>query len=303
MVLRHVLICLLSNLEALEITLEVIKWILVAIVGLCVGSFLNVVIYRLPNGINLAKPRSFCPTCNHKLAWYDNIPVFAWLFLKGKCRYCGTKISPRYMVVELLTMGLWLLTYYYFGHYNISICIVTFIVISCFIAIFFIDAKHYIIPDSLVLIIGGCGLVSVIMSAITETGIIPLEWSFNIYFSSISIGWAERLIGLGITVVIYLIVSLIEKLLNREIIGGGDLKLFAAVSLFLGARLLLLGIFFGAVFALLVELPFASLLKRNTDEEGGGAILPFGPYLTLGFTVALFYGLPLINLYLGLFSI
>ena len=92
MVLRHVLICLLSNLEALEITLEVIKWILVAIVGLCVGSFLNVVIYRLPNGINLAKPRSFCPTCNHKLAWYDNIPVFAWLFLKGQCRSCRTKI-------------------------------------------------------------------------------------------------------------------------------------------------------------------------------------------------------------------
>ena len=149
--------------------MDIVYLIIFFILGTLMGSFFTVVGSRLPRREDFIKSRSHCDNCGHELSLLDMIPMISYLILHGKCRYCGTKISPRYMVVELLTMGLWLLTYYYFGHYNISICIVTFIVISCFIAIFFIDAKHYIIPDSLVLIIGGCGLVSVIMSAITET--------------------------------------------------------------------------------------------------------------------------------------
>lgn len=278
------------NIETLENLLKIFYWILVAIIGLCVGSFLNVIIYRLPRKINLAKPRSFCPNCDHKLAWYDNIPVFAYIGLGGKCRYCRKKITPRYMIVELLTMGMWLWTYALFGQYNLPICILSFIVISALIAIAFIDAELYIIPDSLNLLILICGVIAT-------------ACQFNIKYINgpVSVGqvdWVERLIGFGAVIVIFLIVSLIEAIIKKEIIGGGDIKLFGAISLLLGWRLLALGIFFGAILALVIGFPVAKL----TDKEGseGGKILPFGPFLAMGFIISLFYGLPLISLYLGL---
>ena len=84
-----------------------VTFVLFAVLGLMIGSFLNVVVYRLPRGMNLAKPASHCTSCGHKLAWYDNIPVFSYLFLRGKCRYCGAAVSPRYILVETANCALW----------------------------------------------------------------------------------------------------------------------------------------------------------------------------------------------------
>ena len=112
-------------------------YILAGILGLCVGSFLNVVIYRLPNGMNLAKPDSHCTTCDYMLKWYDNIPVLSYIILGGKCRKCKQKISPRYMLVELLNALLWLLAAHLFWEKSIVYAVLTAVVLSTLVCIFF----------------------------------------------------------------------------------------------------------------------------------------------------------------------
>ena len=140
---------------------ELIYGIIIAFIvvfGLCFGSFLNVVIYRLPNNMNIAFPSSHCPNCNYKLKWYDNIPVLSYIILKGKCRNCKEKISPRYMIVEILTAILILVCYLKF---DLSLMfILSSIAVMVYICITFIDSKHYIIPDSLNIILG---IISVVL--------------------------------------------------------------------------------------------------------------------------------------------
>ena len=128
---------------------EVILCIYTVLVGLCVGSFLNVLIYRLPREESLISPPSHCPSCNTPIKWYDNIPIFSYLFLGGKCRSCKTKISPRYIAVEALNAALWVLCLFAFEMSFYSVFAMLFC--SCMIAVFFIDLKHMIIPDSLVI--------------------------------------------------------------------------------------------------------------------------------------------------------
>ena len=258
-----------------ESVYEVLIFIFICLFSLCFGSFLNVVIYRLPNKMNLSKPSSHCPNCGYKLRWYDNIPILSYIFLLGKCRNCKEKISPRYMLVEGGTMILTILCYIKFG---LSLnFFISSILLMVFICIFFIDLKHYIIPDSLNLII-------------LILGIISLFTSFE--YGMFNINYVSKLIGLGVGVLLFILDLIIERLLNKEIMGGGDLKLFTAVGLFLGWELLLIGIFFGSLVACLVEIPL-SLNKKLRKEHK----LPFGPYLTIGFTISLFFGLELLNWY------
>ena len=121
--------------------------VLSGILGLCVGSFLNVVIYRVPNGMSIAKPNSHCPTCKYELRWYDNIPVISYLMLGGKCRSCKTHISFRYTAVEIANTLLWLLCALLFWRQSIPLACINMAVSSIFICIFFIDLEHKIIPD------------------------------------------------------------------------------------------------------------------------------------------------------------
>jgi leader peptidase (prepilin peptidase)/N-methyltransferase len=123
--------------------------LLVLVYGLLIGSFLNVLIYRIPRDESIAFPGSHCPTCDHKLSWYDNIPLFSYLSLKGKCRYCGTKISPQYPLIESLNAIVYLCLFIRFGF---SATFVFYaLVASALIAIAIIDLKELIIPDSLVI--------------------------------------------------------------------------------------------------------------------------------------------------------
>jgi prepilin signal peptidase PulO-like enzyme (type II secretory pathway) len=168
---------------------------LVALLGLVFGSFLNVLIYRLPIHKSIAFPASHCPKCSHKLAWYDNIPVVSYLLLKGKCRYCKEGISPRYLMVELINGGLWSLAYYAFGFNGLMVLACIFIAIC--LVITFIDLEHMIIPDSMNLGILTLGLINIFLPNRIES-------------MNLSITWIDQLIGFGFGVGFLLLIILVR---------------------------------------------------------------------------------------------
>lgn len=266
----------------MELILEIVILIFVAVFGLCFGSFLNVVIYRLPNKMNLSKPASHCPNCNYQLKWYDNIPVFSYLFLKCKCRKCHNPISPRYMTVELLTASLWIICYVRYGLSWLTL--IGIIAIMLWICMMFIDLEHYIIPDSLNIILAVMALIALFF--------------VNIENARFTINWADKLIGLCVGIIILLIVLFFEKVFKKEIMGGGDIKLIMGTGLLLGWQLLLFGIIIGSFIALLVEIPLMFNKEKRQNH-----VLPFGPYLATGFIISLLYGLSLIEGYLSLFGL
>jgi leader peptidase (prepilin peptidase)/N-methyltransferase len=141
---------------------------IVFVLGACVGSFLNVVIYRVPNHISVSKPaRSFCPSCKRQIAWYENLPLISWLALRGKCSGCGSTISFRYILVELLTALLYLATWFFFLETRgLGVVIAYWVLLSLFVAATFIDFEHFIIPDSVTL--GGAVAGMVFATAVPE---------------------------------------------------------------------------------------------------------------------------------------
>lgn len=279
----------------LELILEIVKAVFVFLFALAISSFLNVVIYRLPLKMNLSYPASHCPTCGHALAVKDNVPIFSYLFLRGKCRYCHTPISPRYMIVEAFGAFTVLANYFYLG--LTPLFFLTSILIFLFIVIFFIDLEHYFIPDSLNLIVFLLGCVSLFFG--------------NRIVGSISYNLQDKLYSLILNGTLVLLFYTLEKVFDKELIGGGDLKLFFGMGLFLGAKLEFLGIFFASCLALIVETLFKKSLKRKTlaevneedDSKNQKKAIPFGPYLTVGFLLAFYLGPILIHWYVNTFLI
>lgn len=256
----------------------IIALVLSGVIGLCVGSFLNVVIYRLPNKMSLAKPASHCPKCNNKIKWYDNIPVLSYLFLGGKCRYCKEHISFRYTIVEMLNAVLWMCCVLMFWEKSIPYSITAMFAISIFICIFFIDLEKMIIPDSLQIAL----LVVAVSSIFTE-------WDENNT-------WLVKLIGLLVCGGFFLIVHYFcIKMFNVEGIGGGDVKLFAVLGLFLGLTNAFLTILISSVTACLVLLAVKIIKKFDRNRE-----YPFAPFIIIGATVSLFFGYEIVQFYLSL---
>lgn len=243
------------------------------IYGAVIGSFLNVLVFRLPNKMSIVKPSSHCFTCGEPIKWYDNIPILSYLILGGKCRNCKTHISPQYFLVELFTAIIYVLTYLKFRESILTILIM--IVISCFIVIFLIDLKHLIIPDSMIIAIL---LMAIIGLFVKENNLLMIPVK-------------EKLMGLAVTILIWGIIYLAEKIFKKELMGLGDIKLFGVVGLLIGYKLLLLGIFIGSVIALITEVVF--LRHKNK-------LVPFGPYLVIGFTITIFFGLEILNWYSSL---
>lgn len=252
--------------------------VLSGILGLCVGSFLNVVIYRVPNGMSLAKPNSHCPTCKYELRWYDNIPVVSYLMLGGRCRSCKTHISFRYTAVEIANTVLWLLSALLFWRQSIPLACINMAVSSIFICIFFIDLEHKIIPDRFQVMLLLLGVASC--------------------FFDENVFWGSQLVG-GIAgfAVFYLISWLFEIFYHKEGLGGGDVKLAGVVGLLLGWERLLLGLLIATIPAAII----LSILSRG--KEGEGREFPFAPFLVLGFGTSMFFGTQIINWYLSLFGI
>lgn len=249
-----------------------------SVFGLCVASFLNVVIYRLPRGMNLAKPGSHCTKCDYQLRWYDNIPVISYLILGGKCRKCREPISPRYAVVELTGALLWFLCAFLFWEKSIPLAIIYMIVCAVFICIFFIDLEHMIIPDRFQVILLALGILSVFFDRDYE--------------------WLSHIIG-GVVgfLVFYLLSFCYEKICGNEGLGGGDVKLAGVVGLLLGWERLLLGLLIATIPAAIIML----ILKRGKDGED--RLFPFAPFLVIGFGISMLFGESVIDMYLSLFGL
>ena len=236
------------------------------VTGLIMGSFFNVIIYRLPRGESIVTPPSHCPTCNTKLKVKDLIPVMSFLFNKGKCRYCRSEISWQYPIVELLTAFIYLLTYLNFG-LTVKMFIYLFL-LSYLIIISLIDYNEIIIPN--VLSYSGI-IVGLILSLI-----------FN------HISFSQSILGLFIPSLSLLIIALIFK----GGMGIGDVKLVGMIGTFIGAKYTLLAIFLGALIGLIY-----GIIKLCKDEMNRKTPIPFAPFINLGAIIMIFYGNELINLY------
>ena len=232
--------------------------------GLATGSFLNCVIYRLETGGSFLKGRSFCPHCKHKLSWLDLIPVLGFVFLQGKCRYCGKKISLQYPLVELATGFLFVLAFWHFG-FGISL-IPWLFVLSSLIAIFVYDLKHYIIPDSLV-------FAAIVVAAV---------FNFNLLALLSALGAAG----------FFLAIVLISR---GKWMGVGDIKLAFLMGLMLSWPAILLALFLAFSIGAIIGLGLMAVGRKTFKSE-----VPFGPFLVIGTFIALFWGEIIIEWYLQL---
>jgi leader peptidase (prepilin peptidase)/N-methyltransferase len=246
----------------------------VFILGCCVGSFLNVCIYRLPQDLSIVAPRSYCPQCRAPIHGYDNIPLVSYLFLRGKCRNCGAKISWRYPLVEALTGAFAVALLLKFG---LTVSFFAFFAFTAaLLVITFIDLDHRIIPD--VISIPG----------------IPVGFGISFFLRDPS--WTESLIGiLAGGGSLYLVATVYEALTKREGMGGGDVKLLAMIGAWLGWKGVLFTLFFASLSGTVMG-GGAMLAMR----EGRHYAIPFGPFLAFGALAYLFFGPQLIDWYLNL---
>ena len=251
----------------------VILYPLLIILGACIGSFLNVVISRLPvKGAFLSNKRSCCPVCDEPIKPYDLVPVFSWIMLRGRCRNCKAGISLRYPLIELTGALLAAASYWRFGLEFASLLV--FGVTAVLLAISIIDFDTSEIPDSLIIAIGIFAIAAI--------------W----VMSGVSI--LERLIRLVVISVPLLVLSLI---INGAF-GGGDIKLMAACGFLLGWQATLLAFFIALLLAGCYAIYMISTKKRNRTEH-----MVFGPAICAGVAVSLFFGSEIISWYLQLFMI
>jgi len=251
-------------------------YVLSALLGLCVGSFLNVVIYRLPRDMSLAFPGSHCTACDYSLKWYDNIPVISWIMLGGKCRKCKAPISVRYTVVELANMAFWILSVALFWKTSPVYAVVCAVMCSVAICIFFIDLEHMLIYNRFILLMAAGGLITMFHDSYTR----PEDHLIG------------ALIGGGVFALFYFGAVLILK---REAMGFADVKLAAAAGLLLGWQKFILAILIGSVVGSFVLVILNRVKKQDRDTE-----YPFGPFIVGGILIALMAGEPILDWYIGL---
>lgn len=267
----------------------------VAVVGAVIGSFLNVVIHRLPREESVVLPASRCPECSTVIRPYDNVPVLSWLLLRGRCRSCKTRIPARYPAVELLTALLFALTFWAYSGLTLSLPF-DLIFVAAIIALVFIDAEHMILPD-----------------AITYPGIaftfVARLFVPNLYgVSSLATGdaalpvWLASLIGAVLGAIagggfLWLVGWLWKRFRGVDAMGLGDVKMMFMVGAYLGWPLTLLTIFIG-VFSGSVA---GVLLMARSGRRDMQMLLPFGIFLGIGAIVSMLAGRAIIEWYLGRF--
>lgn len=256
----------------LELLLGLIRFLL----GAALFSFMNVVAWRLPRGMDPLKGRSVCPQCGHTLGAPDLVPVFSWLFLRGRCRHCGAHIPARYLLVELLGGVLALgCTWRYGAAYALPgglfgmswAALLALAVCGILLSVSLIDAETQTIPDRLNLTLAVCGAVSVLLS--------PADW-------------LPHVIGaLCVSVPMFLLCLVIDGAF-----GGGDIKLMAAAGLFLGWQNTLLAMFFGIVFGGIYGIYLLATKKAGKKDH-----FAFGPFLCASIVIAMLFGGPVLEWY------
>ena len=257
---------------------------LVGFASLCIGSFLNVVIHRLPLEESVVHPRSRCPSCKNLIAWYRNIPVLSYLFLRGRCGDCRAPIGARYPLVELLTGAL--LTYAFWLNPSFLSWPFAVYFLGAMVACTFIDLDHWILPDKITLpgILVGLASSAVAPHLLLREG----RWGgFPFYPVAESI--TGVLFGGGI---LYAVAWGYLALADKEGLGGGDIKFLAMVGAFLGAKGALITLLFSSLTGALVGLFLIAFRGRKA-----GSAIPFGPFLAAGALLAFFFGLPVWNWY------
>ncbi|GFO58064.1 type 4 prepilin-like proteins leader peptide-processing enzyme [Geomonas silvestris] len=245
--------------------------IIAFVFGAVVGSFLNVCIYRLPEGESVVFPPSHCQNCDYKIRWYDNIPILSYLLLRGACRQCGTKISPQYPLVEFLNGALTLALFLKFG-LGLGFAVL-FVLCSALVVITFIDLEHQIIPDVISLPGIAVGFLS----------------SFITGF-----GWLNSLIGiLAGGGSLLLVAYAYQAVAKKDGMGGGDIKLMAMLGAFLGWKAVLFIIFAGSLLGSLIGVTLMLVQKKDSTLA-----IPFGPFLASGALLFIFFGREIIGWYL-----
>jgi leader peptidase (prepilin peptidase)/N-methyltransferase len=242
-----------------------------AVAGLLIGSFLNVVAYRLPRGESLSHPRSRCPGCDTPIAPYDNIPVLSWLLLRGRCRHCGTRISVQYPLVEATTAILFALVV--IAKDDALEIALGLLLVTALVPITLIDLEHRLIPNRITL---PAAVAAVIAAVILDVSFVP-----------------EQLIAGAAAGGFFLLAALAYP----RGMGMGDVKLAGMLGLYLG-RAVAPAIFAGLIAGVVVG---AVVIARKGAREGRKTAVPFGPFLALGGLVGLFFGDALVDSYLDRF--
>jgi len=245
-----------------------VRYFLIFVMGAVIGSFLNVCVYRLPKGRSIVWPGSSCPGCGEKIRPYDNIPIFSYIFLRGRCRFCGMRISARYLLIEILTplSGLIL-----FKHYMGQSMFFIYWFLTCLLMIIvFIDIEFRIIPDVISLpgIFAGL-LVSAFLSG--DSIMFSMEGFKDSVLGIIAGGGSILFMGLFGYI-----------LFRKEAVGGGDVKLMAMIGSFVGWKLVLLTFFLAPFFGSIIGVYV--LVKKKES------IIPYAPYLSLAAFISILYG-------------
>lgn len=266
------------------------------LLGATVGSFLNVVIARVPKRQSIVKPRSRCPKCGKEIAWYDNIPILSWLILRGKCRGCALPISARYPLVEL-TAGL-LAVACVRQLEPLAWAAAGFVFLAALLALTYIDIDHWLLPRSITVPLIGAGLLASLLPGAT--------------------GPVSSLLGAAVAFAAFVALGFVaERILKKEALGGGDVWLFAGIGAWLGLRSLLpvallasiQGALIGGVLLLaarwrskkaVLPAPEKTGIAEVDDWTPPEGAVPFGPFLALGAAEYLFFGERLVAWYLSL---
>lgn len=234
--------------------MELITKIMIFVLGSCLGSFYACIGYRIPNKISLTKPNSFCPNCKKGIKWYMNIPLLSYILLKGKCAYCKSKIDPLSFIIELLTGTFFLGSYIMFGlgeNFIISV-----IIISALMVTIVSDFEYYYISDRVI-------FISAILTLITR-----------VYFNGFAESIKYILSGTMLFLMMLGLKTIGDKVLKKECLGGGDIKLMLLIGITLGFYYSLVSIFIGSLIALICSL---IIMKKKNNEE-----IPYGPFLLIG---------------------
>jgi len=255
------------NSDPLELTI-------VSLVGLAIGSFLNVVIHRLPRHESLVSPGSRCPSCGYQLRAIDNVPVLSYLLLAGRCRRCRTRISVRYPIVEAATAILFVLHYLVFGW--TPLLAVRLLFSAALVALFAIDLEHRLLPDVIT-------LPGIVVGLLASLFLPP--------------GLRDALIGMiGGGGVLWLIGEAYYRYAGEEGMGGGDVKMLAMIGAFLGWQLVLITLVFSSIAGAVIGLIVIALRRGDMKYA-----LPYGTFLAIAAVIASLYGDPIFRWYTGLY--
>ena len=236
-------------------------FIILIIFGAILGSFANVCVYRLPKEQSIVNKSSHCPNCKKKINWFYNIPIFSYINLQGKCKNCKKKIPIQYLIIEIISAFSFPIIYYFFG-FTVESLLLIFI-FFIYLIIFFIDLKHYIIPNALNYILIVSGFLKNFIPNIDE-------FLFTNLISSIVGG----ILGYGM---IWLIIKLYKKFKKVDGMGYGDAKLFCGIGFWFGYQSVFIIIFLASIIALLFLAPKLLRGKIKMKNE-----IPFGPFIIIG---------------------